>query len=623
VVAGSLWRARQARIATTYGSSRWARVSEIRRANLLKPAGCILGRMKHHYLRHDGPEHVMAFAPTRSGKGVGLVVPTLLSWTGSVVVHDIKGENWQLTAGWRQLFSHCLLFNPTDLRSVRYNPLLEVRKGPDEVRDVQNIADILVDPEGALERRNHWEKTSHSLLVGTILHVLYAEEEKTLAKVASLLSDPQRSFAYNHPALPRIRLRLHAALTSRGSILIPMDDLNVIDRFLDTFLRYIDSGFGLLSGEVAFLTTILIGIDITLAGLFWALEEGPLVGRLLRKVLYVGAFAFILGNFRFLAEVIYQSFAGLGLEVSRNNIAAGDLLKPGRLAGVGFEASWPLLKQAGDLVTVTGFFENFLTIAVLLIAWLVVIAAFFLLAVQLFITILEFKLTSLAGFVLVPFALWNKTSFLAERVLGNVIASGIKVMVLAVIVGIGAGFFQDFIDALRGRDPTLNQAMSLVLASLSLFGFGIFGPGIAAGLVSGAPQLAAGAAMSAAGAAAGTALIAGGGALAAARLGAATSQGAMNTISSTTGALAARAAAAPAAAAAVSASSGTSPAIVGQASSLAGGSPGASSATRPPAWAEALKRDQKRQARAQATSEALKSGDQALSEANPDLEEKD
>ena len=103
----------------------------------------------------------MAFAPTRSGKGVGLVIPTLLSWTESVVVHDIKGENWQLTAGWRAKFSHCLLFNPTDPRSARYNPLLEVRKGPNEVRDVQNIADILVDPEGALERRTHWEKTSH------------------------------------------------------------------------------------------------------------------------------------------------------------------------------------------------------------------------------------------------------------------------------------------------------------------------------------------------------------------------------------------------------------------------------------------------------------------------------
>ncbi|RWQ22744.1 conjugal transfer protein TraG [Mesorhizobium sp.] len=194
-IAGSLWRARQRGLVTTYGSSRWAAKREIERAGLFRPAGVFLGELQDCYLRHDGPEHVMAFAPTRSGKGVGLVVPTLLSWTGSAVIHDIKGENWQLTAGWRSKFSHCLLFNPTDLRSARYNPLLEVRKGPHEVRDVQNIADILVDPEGALERRNHWEKTSHALLVGAILHVLYAEEEKTLARVATFLSDPQRSFA--------------------------------------------------------------------------------------------------------------------------------------------------------------------------------------------------------------------------------------------------------------------------------------------------------------------------------------------------------------------------------------------------------------------------------------------
>jgi type IV secretion system protein VirD4 len=195
-VVGSLWRARQNRLVTTYGSSRWANKREIEGAGLFRAAGVFLGRLGGQYLRHDGPEHVMAFAPTRSGKGVGLVIPTLLSWTGSAVVHDIKGENWQLTAGWRSKFSHCLLFNPTDPRSARYNPLLEVRKGPDEVRDVQNIADILVDPEGALERRSHWEKTSHSLLVGAILHVLYAEEEKTLARVATFLSDPQRSVAH-------------------------------------------------------------------------------------------------------------------------------------------------------------------------------------------------------------------------------------------------------------------------------------------------------------------------------------------------------------------------------------------------------------------------------------------
>lgn len=193
-IAGSVWRARQASNVVTYGSARWATPRDMASAGLFSQSGPFLGKYRGRYLRHDGPEHIMAFAPTRSGKGVGLVVPTLLGWTGSAIIHDIKGENWSLTAGWRERFSHCLLFDPTNALSARYNPLMEVRRGADEVRDVQNIADILVDPEGALERRNHWEKTSHSLLVGAILHVLYAEREKSLAQVATFLSDPSRSF---------------------------------------------------------------------------------------------------------------------------------------------------------------------------------------------------------------------------------------------------------------------------------------------------------------------------------------------------------------------------------------------------------------------------------------------
>src|SRR5487761_1567707 len=188
----SVWRAREVKKVTTYGSARWAETQEVRLAGFLGNDGVMLGRWRHEYLRHDGPEHVLCFAPTRSGKGVGLVVPTLLTWPESAIVHDFKGENWTLTAGWRSRFGRVLLFDPTNAASAAYNPLLEVRKGEWEVRDVQNIADVLVDPEGALERRNHWEKTSHSLLVGTILHVLYAEPDKTLAGVANFLSDPRR-----------------------------------------------------------------------------------------------------------------------------------------------------------------------------------------------------------------------------------------------------------------------------------------------------------------------------------------------------------------------------------------------------------------------------------------------
>ena len=223
----SILRAREASDITTYGSARWAETKDVEAAGLLKPDGVVLGRFERNYLRHDGPEHVLCFAPTRSGKGVGLVVPSLLTLPGSAIVHDIKGENWQLTAGWRSRFSRVLLFDPTNPDSAAYNPLLEVRRGDSEVRDVQNVADILVDPEGLLERRNHWEKTSHALLVGAILHVLYAETDKTLAGVAAFLSDPRRPIEATLTAMmktPHLGDRPHPVVAQAARELLNKSD---------------------------------------------------------------------------------------------------------------------------------------------------------------------------------------------------------------------------------------------------------------------------------------------------------------------------------------------------------------------------------------------------------------
>ncbi|MGL3822779.1 conjugal transfer protein TraG [Sphingopyxis sp. R3-92] len=222
-IAMSVWRARERRRAETYGSARWATKGEIRGAGMLGEDGVILGRFGGTYLRHDGPEHVLCFAPTRSGKGVGLVVPTLLSWPGSCIVHDIKGENWQLTSGFRARFGRVLLFDPTNMASAAYNPLIEVRRGEREVRDVQNVADVLVDPEGSLEKRNHWEKTSHALLVGAILHVLYAEPDKSLAGVAAFLSDPGRSIEttlMRMKATPHLGERPHPVVAAAAQELL-------------------------------------------------------------------------------------------------------------------------------------------------------------------------------------------------------------------------------------------------------------------------------------------------------------------------------------------------------------------------------------------------------------------
>ena len=231
---------------------------------------------------------------------------------------------------------------------------------------------------------------------------------------------------------------------------------------------------------------------MTIAGLYWAMSHATgqgedVIAKLLRKVLYVGAFAYIINNFNWLAGIVFRSFAGLGLTATGSAITMENFLKPGRLAKTGIDAGAPILEQIGDLAGFPEVFVNLDPIVVLFLAWLVVILCFFVLAVQLFITLIEFKLTTLAGFVLVPFALWNKTSFLAEKVLGNVVSSGVKVLVLAVIVGIGSGLFAEFQTV--PDEPSIDHALVVMLASLALLALGIFGPGIATGLVSGAPQL--------------------------------------------------------------------------------------------------------------------------------------
>ncbi|QSR21086.1 P-type conjugative transfer protein TrbL [Hyphomonas sp. KY3] len=276
-----------------------------------------------------------------------------------------------------------------------------------------------------------------------------------------------------------------------------MDGVGVIDRFLQVFTSYIDSGFGLLGGDVAFLATTLIVIDVTLAALFWAWgADDDILARLIKKTLFVGVFAYIIGNWNALARIVFESFAGLGLIASGGSLSPGELLQPGRIAEIGLEAGRPILASISDLMGFVSFFENFLQIIILLFAWLVVLLSFFVLAIQLFVTLIEFKLATLAGFILVPFGLFNKTAFMAERVLGLVISSGVKVLVLAVIVGIGSTIFGEFTAGFTG-EPTIEDAMAIVLAALSMLALGIFGPDIANGIVSGGPQLGAGAAVGA------------------------------------------------------------------------------------------------------------------------------
>lgn len=424
-----------------------------------------------------------------------------------------------------------------------------------------------------------------------------------------------------------------------------MDDLAIIDRFTETFSRYIDSGFGLLAGDVAFLTSVLVTIDITLAGLFWALSgEDNVPAQLIKKVLYVGFFALLLSNFKELADIVFQSFAGLGLKASGTSLTAADLMRPGFVASTGYTASKPLLEKAGELMGFTTFFSNFATIAVLMLAWLIVLIAFFVLSVQLFIAIIEFKLTVLAGFVLVPFALFGQTTFLAERVLGNVISSGIKLMVLAIVIGIGATLFGTLIRP--SGEITLTQASSCILAAIAVFGLAIFVPAIAAGLISGAPQLGAGAAVATTAALGGTAVAGGLATAGGARLAGSAAGGSVKAAASLTGRVGAAYETSGMSGVARTTVSGPSSRLAASATApirdayrhgaaqgyrdtrppSGAGDPGQGAAMAPgsaqqgpPAWAQSLARRQQLTQAGMVAAQGLREGDRPASGGGPDL----
>ena len=422
-----------------------------------------------------------------------------------------------------------------------------------------------------------------------------------------------------------------------------MDYLNIIDRFTQVFSRYIDSGFGLLATDVAFLTTVLVSLDIVLAGLFWALMgEESVPAQLIRKVLYVGFFALVLNQFQTLADVIFRSFAGLGLKASAASLTAADLMRPGFVAETGFTASKPLLDKAGELVGVTSFFANFVTIAVLMLAWLIVLLAFFVLAVQLFITIIEFKLTTLAGFVLVPFALFGRTAFLAERVLGGVITAGLKLMVLAIVIGIGSSLFGQIVPP-AGTEITLKHAASIILAATAVFGLAVFVPGIAAGLVTGAPQLGAGAAVGTTAGVVAAGVGVGASATGAARLGARVAGGGVRAGASLAGTVSTAyeqggvrgmAQATMTRPMADATSSMTAPVRDAYAqgaayglratapdSSGTGSAPPAPPPADPPAWAQQLRRNQRLRDAAFLAGQAVREGDRPMGPAAPELKD--
>ena len=180
---------------TSHGTARWATEEEMESTGLTKQGGTVLGvTAENKYIRHDGAEHIAVYAPTRSGKGVGIILPTLLAWSHSVLVIDIKGENYAVTAGFRKfiLRQKVFKFDPTawkDPRCAHFNPLNEIRVGtPYEVKDTQNIVSMIIFTGD--KPPDHWIHTASALLTGLILYVLYCEEDKTMSRVADIVNNP-------------------------------------------------------------------------------------------------------------------------------------------------------------------------------------------------------------------------------------------------------------------------------------------------------------------------------------------------------------------------------------------------------------------------------------------------
>ena len=292
---------------------------------------------------------------------------------------------------------------------------------------------------------------------------------------------------------------------------------SVIDHFLDIFSRYIDSGFGLISPDVGFLVAILIGIDATLAGLAWALGEDDAIQALAKKVLYVGFFAFVLNQWQALTAIVFNSFAALGLKATGSSLSYANFLQPGRLAQAGVQGADVLLTQIQRLAGFPDFFWNLGQILVMGLSWIVTLLGFFVLAILLFLAIIEFKLTTLKGFILVPFALWRGTAFIAEPVLGQIVTSGVRILVFAVITGIGTQLFGQILPSNPATELSLQDALTILLASMTIAGLAFSANRLAAGITSGAPQLGLGSAAAAGGAVAGAAALAGMGGVAAAR----------------------------------------------------------------------------------------------------------
>jgi type IV secretion system protein TrbL len=263
---------------------------------------------------------------------------------------------------------------------------------------------------------------------------------------------------------------------------------DLLNDVANRYINAINNGFGLIKGDVTFLLNVLIVLSVVWSALLWTLSDDHIIAQFARKIVYIGIFAWIVQNWQLLTDKLANSFIDLGLKAGGFDTPMYYTSQPGNIAYLGYTTAQPLIDQIGRLSGPVAFFKNFPEILFLGLAVIAVVAAFCIITIQVVVAILSFKFGSLAAFALVPFAVLSKTAFIAERPLGWVVGSGVKLMVLTLVLGVGNGIFQRLRMA-PGSTVTTYEAFCIALAALLLMVLSLVASRLASDLIIGGPSL--------------------------------------------------------------------------------------------------------------------------------------
>lgn len=271
---------------------------------------------------------------------------------------------------------------------------------------------------------------------------------------------------------------------------------DLINDVANRYIHAINSGFGLIKGDVGFVLNALIVLSVVWSALLWALSDDQAAVQFARKIVYIGIFVWIVQNWQFLTDKLANSFIDLGLKAGGFDTPMYYTSQPGNIAYLGYTTAQPLEDQITRLCGPVNFFKNFAEIIFLSLAVVAIVAAFCVITIQVVVAVLSFKFGSLAAFALVPFAVLSKTAFIAERPLGWVVGSGVKLMVLTLVLGVGNGIFQRLRMA-PGSTVTTYEAFCIALAALLLMVLSLVASRLASDLIIGGPSLGVGTAATA------------------------------------------------------------------------------------------------------------------------------